>query len=304
MPLRSMTGYGMADAHVSGGRLRVEIKSVNHKSLDVRLSVPKGFGEFEQKVSQQIRERLARGRVSVTCEYRREAASAGCEDASALGIDEARFGAVVKQLQGLKARHGLTGVIGFAELEPYAHLFRKVDGEDRVEDLLGWEEVSAVLDEALDRFDQARVEEGAGIAKMFEAHLEELEERRRALEALRPQLLEGYHERLRERLNALVEAHGGHIEPERVVNEVHHFAEKTDIAEELQRAHAHIERLQRLIAEHEGESIGKKLDFYLQEMIRETNTMASKSNFAELTGHVIEMKSRVEQLREQSANVE
>lgn len=302
MPLRSMTGYGMAEASVSRGTLRVELKSVNHKSLDVRLSVPRGFGEFEQKMSQRIRERLGRGRVSVACEYRREAAAG--DGVSLLGIDEERLGQVVEQLQGLKARHGLSGPIGFAELEPFASLYRRGEQEERVEELLSWEEVATVLDEALDRFERARIEEGAGIEQMFEAHLEELEERRALLEALRPRLLEGYHERLRDRLEALSQAHGGLLDQERIVTEVHYFTEKTDIAEELQRAHAHIERLQRLIAGHEGESIGKKLDFYLQEMIRETNTMASKSNFAELTGHVIEMKSRIEQLREQSANVE
>ncbi len=301
MPLQSMTGYGMANEQVTGGFLRIEIKSVNHKSLDIRMSAPRALGQWEAKLQGAIKQRIGRGRLSVQCDYVQSAGEA--DSAAALGIDEAKFGKVVKQLQGLKERHGLSGVIGFRELEPYRSLYQLDGSQASSAEELTWEEIGKVLSLALDRFEQTRRDEGAGIEQMFRGHLAELAQRREALIELRPRLLEGYHERLTERLNTLSESHGLELDQERVISEVNYFTERTDIAEELQRSGAHIERLLGLL-DVSGEALGKKLDFYLQEMIRETNTMASKSNFAELTGHVVEMKARVEQLREQAANVE
>lgn len=296
MPLKSMTGFGAAREESSGWGLRVEIKAVNHKSLDVRINAPRGWGEFEAKVLTMVRERICRGRMTLTIEASAQAPA----DGALLGVNEARLEQVIDQLRGIQSRHGLAGELTLSELEPYRHLYMLKEPERAP---VTWEQLSPVVDAALTAFDAARCGEGETILELFQGHLAKLGQARERLVELRPVLLEGYAERLRERLLELSERHALDLDQERVIQEVNHFADRTDIAEELQRAGAHLERLCGLL-DVEGEPHGKKLDFYLQEMIRETNTMASKSNFSDLTQIVVEMKSWVEQLREQAANVE
>lgn len=297
MSIRSMTGFGAARAAIHGWHVKVELKAVNHKGLDVRVSAPRSWSWFEARAIKKIKRRLRRGRVSVNVEVGRDLSEAN----AGLAIDEDAFGRVVARLQQLSDEYGLgEHQVTLAEVLTYRSLFELSDSDVTIDDE---EPFLVVVDQALDAFDASRLDEGETIAADLSGHIEALAALLARVEELRPQLLGDYRERLTARLDELAEVHGVSIEPERVVQEIILFADRSDIAEEIQRAGAHIDRLRQLLAEEQGPH-GKKLDFYLQEMIRETNTMASKSNFSELTAVVVEMKSHVEQMREQAANVE
>ena len=296
MSIRSMTGFGHAEGSSQGWSFKAEIKAVNHKALDVRVNTPRDWSWVEPAMLGLIKKALKRGRVSVSIDVRREAAEAS----SGVSIDEAAFAAIVSQLKHLAEVNGITPDVRLSEVLAFRSHFELSDAATLPEDHAPFLEILAA---AISSFDQTRVEEGATILAFYREQLDHLDATLEQIIALRPKLLEDYRARLIARLTELGEAHGLDLEQERIIQEVIHFGDRTDIAEECQRAGAHLVRLRKLISVPEGPH-GKKLDFYLQEMIRETNTMASKSNFSDMTALVVDMKTRIEQMREQAANVE
>ena len=297
MAIQSMTGFGAARGIAPGWRLKVEIKAVNHRGLDARVHAPREWAWLEARIVRRLKERLRRGRVNVSLEL---SPDQGDGPGGLTLLDEEAFGAVARRLKGLAISHGLAADVRLSEVLVYREVFERQAADLEIEDEAPF---MAVVDEAIDAFVASRRQEGQAIAADLTGHLEALDELLAHVRRRRPELVEGFRGRLTERLEELAQAHGVELEPERVIQEVLLFAERSDIAEEIQRAGAHIERLSELLERPEGPH-GKQLDFYLQEMIRETNTMASKSNFAELTDLVVSMKSHVEQMREQVANVE
>lgn len=296
MSIRSMTGFGHAEGSSQGWAFKVELKAVNHKALDVRVNAPRDWSWVEPVALGLIKQSLKRGRVSVSVDVRREVA----EGSAGVSIDEAAFAAVVGQLEHLAKMNGLAPDVRLSEVLAFRSRFELSDAATLPED---HEPFVGVLADAISNFDQTRVEEGATILAFYGEQLDHLDATLARIIELRPKLLEDYRERLIARLTELGKAHGLDLEQERIIQEVIHFGDRTDIAEECQRAGAHLVRLRELIVEPDGPH-GKKLDFYLQEMIRETNTMASKSNFSDMTALVVDMKTRIEQMREQAANVE
>jgi len=295
MAIHSMTGFGAAQAVVEGWRIKVELKAVNHRGLDARVNTPREWTWVEARALGLLKSELHRGRITMHIEISRELSGA-----LSLGIDEDAFGQVVSQLKGLLDRHGLSGELQFSDVLELKSLFTGQSDSAQVEDEAAFD---AVISEAIARFNQTRLEEGATIAKDLRAHREALVANLEKVKVLRPKLLADFRERLTARLEELGEIHSVELDQERIIHEIIMFTERSDIAEELQRAGAHLDRLGELL-ESEEAPLGKKLDFYLQEMIRETNTMASKSNFSDLTDVVVQMKSSIEQMREQAANVE
>jgi uncharacterized protein (TIGR00255 family) len=295
MAIHSMTGFGAAQAVVEGWHIKVELKAVNHRGLDARVNTPREWTWVEARALGLLKNKLQRGRITMHIEISR-----ALSGKLSLGIDEEAFGQVVEQLRGLLGRHGLSQELRFSDVLELKGLFTGSSDATQVEDEAAFD---AVIAEAIDRFDQTRREEGATIASDLRAHRDALVANLEKVKELRPKLLSDFRERLSERLNELGDLHGVELDQERIIHEVIMFSDRSDIAEELQRAGAHLERLGELLDSEEA-PLGKKLDFYLQEMIRETNTMASKSNFSALTDVVVQMKSSIEQMREQAANVE
>ncbi len=298
MSLRSMTGYGASVVELSGWRVRVWCKSVNHKSLDVRVQLPRGWGELEPRVLAKARARLARGRVSLHIEAERHTEASG---GLGLGVDEARFGQVRAELSALSRSHELGDAVTWETMLSFRHLFLVAQDAAQAP---AWEDLEGVVDEALCAFVETREREGAAIAEDLGGHLETLRAGLASVVEMRPALLEGYAGRLQARVTELATREGVIVDPERLAQEAVWMTERADIAEELQRAGAHLVELGALLETCGDEPMGKKLDFYLQEMIRETNTMASKSNFSALTAVVVDMKTAIERMREQAANVE
>lgn len=299
MSVLSMTGYGDADGQIDGWALKVSVRAVNHKALDVRVNSPRDWAWFEPHVAKILRAKVNRGRVDVLIEVR-QAASA---DGALWQVDEDALGSICAQLQSLGQRHGITQPLSWSEVLNFRRLFEKSDAQaaDPEQQL---EQCAALVGMAVDRFNASRAEEGATIASTMLGYLDFLGDGVAQVAAIRPQLLEGYRQRLKERLDEVLQRDDIALDEQRLAQEVVLFADRTDVAEEIQRAGAHVERLKQLFGQPQAEPVGKKVDFYLQELIRETNTMASKSNFSDLTELVVQMKSVIEQMREQAANIE
>lgn len=296
MPLRSMTGFGDVEHTAAGWRVHIELKAVNQRGFDARIHTPRDWGQLEPRLLKALKRHISRGRLSVHVGIER-AEHAPQE----LGIDELAFGAIAAELKRLALAHGLHTQVCLQDVLEFKPLFM---GQHTSRDTLALSVIDEAIAQAIARFDTTRLEEGATLRQDLQQHLDHLIHHLHSVRQLRPALVEGYRGRLTERLAELERLHGLELEESRVAQEVVLFADRSDISEELQRAGAHLDRLADFLRDPGPGPHGKKLDFYLQEMIRETNTMASKSNFAELTEVVVDMKSRIEQMREQAANIE
>ncbi len=299
MSVRSMTGYATASARAQGWVVSVEARSVNHRGLDTRIYVPRECAWLEASIGEMLRKRLQRGRVEVRVDLE---VDEGAGEAEVHYIDPARFGAVCHELREL-SKQTATGPMSLRDVLEFRHVFEKKSvaqiGDDNPALL-------SAVESALDGLVECRESEGQGIAVDMNGHLDRLQARLAELEELLPEEMQAYRARLKERVTQAVADFGaGDIDDERLAQELAYYADKADVAEELQRAASHIDKLRGIFGGEAGDaSVGKTIDFYLQELIRETNTMGSKSNSARGTDLVIDMKSTVERMREQAANIE
>lgn len=286
--LRSMTGWGEGEATADGVTVKVTMRAVNHKQLDVRVALPSAHGALEAELVRVIRRRAHRGRVEVRVSVDTVSATAGVPAAEVLSDTVAALDAIATTYE--LARPTLADVLRFA-------------GGDADAEPISTKIVAPVAREALgvalDAFEGFRAREGAELATFFAESLAALAETLQAIDTHSAEASSAHRARLTERANALLE---GALDPERLEQEVVLIAERSDIAEETQRAGAHREALLAAVA-GDGPH-GKRLDFLLQELIRETNTMASKATSVALTHAVVEAKTLIERMREQAHNVE
>jgi uncharacterized protein (TIGR00255 family) len=296
--LKSMTGYAQARVEQDGWALRISLRSVNHRFLDLHLRMPDGFEVFEPRIRQAVRDRLRRGHVDVTVHYEPAGPAAVHvhRDVAAAYLSAAEE--IRKQfgLQGepdLAAILRLPGVIGSTALP----------SEEEAEAL--GRRIASCLEEALARLEEMRRSEGRHLAEEMSARLRAIAEHATRIEELAERVRPAYARRMETRLRELMGAVP--VEPARVAQEAALLAERGDICEEISRLHSHVQQFEKLLA-GPGEA-GKKLDFLLQEMQREANTMLSKTPGVEADGLAItelalEVKSQIEKLREQVQNIE
>jgi uncharacterized protein (TIGR00255 family) len=298
---KSMTGYAQARVQHNGWALRISLRSVNHRFLDLHLRLPEGFDAFEPLIRQAVRERLRRGHVDVTLHFD----PAG---PAAVQVNRALAEAYWKAADELRRQFGLK-----TEPDPVAVLrlpgviaAGTTAGEFDVEEVerLG-AQVTACLEEALGRLEEMRCAEGRHLVEEMRARLEQIGERAVKVEALAETIRPAYARRLDARLKDLLGETA--MDPARLAQEAAILAERGDISEELARLRSHVEQFAKLL-DGAGE-LGKKLDFLLQEMHREANTMLSKTPGVESEGLAItslglEIKGEIEKLREQVQNVE
>lgn len=290
--IRSMTGFGEGRASTEGGEFTVELRSVNGRYCEVRARIPRDLQALEQGLVQQIKARLVRGHVDLSVR-RAEGASAARPR-----IDEALAEGLVEELRALQSRLGLSGELRVADL-------LRVDGLIRIEEArldperIG-EGLRAALDEALDRLVEMREREGRSLRADLEARFARLEALRAQVETLAPRAIADRQAALKERIEGLME--GPAADPQRVAQEAAILAERMDVAEELTRLASHLEQGRRLL--DGDEPAGRRLDFLVQEMNREANTIASKSGWMDSADLVVEMKAEIERIREQVQNVE
>ncbi|MFZ3218370.1 MAG: YicC/YloC family endoribonuclease [Candidatus Acidiferrales bacterium] len=296
--LKSMTGYAQARAVESGWSLRVTIRAVNHRFLDLHLRIPEGFEPLEPRIRQMVRERVRRGHLDFTLHHE-------LAGPAAVGVNHDVAAAYLKAANSLRQEFGiqtepdlaailrLPGVIGAAAAS--------LEGElERLEPVL-----VACVNEALEKLDRMREQEAQHLREEMSARLRHIAELSAQLETLSERARPAFARRLAARLQELLGE--ATLDMARLAQEASIAAERSDVSEELARLRSHVQQFEMLLAG--AADVGKKLDFLLQEMQREANTLLSKTPGVEVEGLEItrlglEVKSEIEKLREQVQNIE
>jgi uncharacterized protein (TIGR00255 family) len=296
--LRSMTGYAQAQVAENGVGLRVSVRSVNHRFLDLHLRVPEGLEPLEPRIRQIVRERVRRGHLDVTLRYE-------LAGPAAVTVNQEVAAAYLRSIEDLRKQFGvktepdmasilrLPGVIGSSAASP--------DGEIvRLESV-----VARCLTEALDKLDQMREQEASALRDDMTGRLTSIASHAARVETLAERARPAFARRLELRLKELLGE--SPIDPARLAQEAAVAAERSDVSEELARLGSHVQQFESLLVS--GSDAGKKLDFLLQEMQREANTLLSKTpgneaESLEITQLALEIKSEIEKLREQVQNIE
>ena len=295
--VKSMTGFAQARVEHNGWEVRLSLRSVNHRFLDLNLRLPDGFESFEPEIRRKLRERVRRGHIDVTLRYTPSGGAAVQlnRDVAAAYLDAAedlRRGRQLAAEPDVVALLRLPGVIAAG-----------TPSDEELERLAG--HVATCLDQALARLEEMRHVEGRHAAEEMAGRLQRIAEHAGQIETLAERVRPAYATRIEARLRELLKDVAP--DPQRVMQEAAVLAERGDIAEEIARLRSHVQQFEKLLAH--GAEIGKKLDFLLQEMQREANTMLSKTPGVEadglaLTDLALEVKSEIEKLREQVQNVE
>lgn len=298
--MRSMTGFGVGAAPLGGGRVTVEVRSLNHRYLDVRVRVPLETQEHAFFVEQVCRERLTRGRYDVSVRFGGLNGPAASSIARApLRLDAERGKAAYASLVSLRDIVAPGQDVPLSLLTSVPELFVADSAWDYEAARESLREASYA---AIERLNEMRTEEGRALQRELETRLLVVRNLKHDMDRLAPDLVAAYQSRLRERVERLLADGPTRVELGRLEMEVALLADKTDIAEELTRLESHFEQFAALL--RKDEPTGRALDFLLQEMSRETNTIGSKCQDGQLSHRVVELKSEIERLREQVQNVE
>jgi len=290
--IRSMTGFGAGRAARGGEEIDVEVRSVNHKFCEVKARLPRELSALEVELVRAVKERLVRGGVEVAV---RRSATRG---ALAPRVDLALAAEYARVFEEVRSRLGLSGPVSLSEVLAAEGV---VALEERAADLESARgAASEALGLALDRIAEMRAREGEALARDLSLRLNLVEEIVARLERIAPQSIEHYRTRLQERIQEV--ARGFTPDPARLAQEVALFADRIDVAEEFTRLRSHLGQTRALIAG--GEPAGRKMEFLVQEMHREANTIGSKSQSGEISGLVVQLKAEIERMREQVQNVE
>jgi uncharacterized protein (TIGR00255 family) len=290
--MRSMTGFGLGEVTLGSGKLGVEIRGVNHRFLDVRVRVPRELGELAGFVEQVARERLTRGRYEVA--LRVEGTSLG---APVLDVERAR--AAYRALSSLRDELAPGSDVPLTLLGAVPDLF--VSSVDREVDLVR-DATRRAFEAATGALDAMRAREGTALGEDLFRRLDRVRKLAREIERRSPDVTDAHRRRLRERAERLRIATEIDVDGARLEQEIAMFAERCDISEELTRLESHCSQLSALLGS--DEAIGRRLDFLLQEMAREANTVGAKSPDAQIAHAIVEVKAEIERMREQVQNVE
>ena len=297
--IRSMTGYGRAEAVLGGRKYVVEIKSLNHRYLELSLRIPANLLPLELEIKKKINEQLIRGRIDVTIRRETYSGISGIEDTRLLEVNLPLVKNYYDLLIQLKDLFNLKEDITLDMMAGLKDVFIPLETlEDEITVL--WEGLAGVLSNAIAALIDMRQKEGEVLGQDLKARLYLINEHLDEIDARAPRIVLEYQKRLVERIRELMD--GMVIDESRLSQEVAIMAEKSDITEEIVRFRSHIKQFFEMLKS--PEAIGRKVDFLIQEMNREVNTIGSKSNDAEISCHVIEIKSELAKLREQVQNLE
>ena len=291
--IKSMTGYGKGQTCVDGLTVTVEVRSVNHRYGDVSVKAPRALLASELEIKKRVAERLKRGKIDV---FITQETAAGTSALPALNLPLAE--AYMQLFEKLARDFPVTGGVPLELLAGQRDVVLLQEGGVAEEVLAGAVELALAM--ALDMLEKMRLAEGAATLADFEQRLATVEELLGQIETRAPQVPLEWQQRLRERLARY--AQEIEIDPQRLAQELAVYADRCDISEELTRFRSHLQQFRTLFVT--AEPVGRQLDFLVQELNREANTMGSKSNDAELTRSVVTLKSELEKIREQVQNVE
>ena len=287
----SMTGYGRAMGDMDGRQLTIEVKSVNHRFLDIAFRMPRTLMFLEDEARKIIGAKLARGHVDVFMTYRNQRS-----DAKNVSVDRALFDAyngALSQLTGADVRDDRS-LMSIARLPDVLVVTEAEEDQDALRELM-----RQTLNDALDQLVAMRTREGAEMKRDLTEKTNRIEEMTRAIEARYPETVAEYTARLRASIEELI---GQNVDEARLLTEVAVMADRSAIAEETVRLHAHIAQLRECL--ESAEPVGRRIDFLVQELNREVNTITSKSQDVPITKLAVDMKAEIEKLREQLQNIE
>ena len=287
----SMTGYGRASREADGRQMTVELKSVNHRFLDLSFRMPRNLMFLEDAARKGISARLSRGHVDVFVTYRNLRT-----DARTVSVDRALFAAYASALDGVSDL-GLSDdrtLMSIARLPDVLNVTEAEEDQAAVEALM-----KDTLSEAIDQLLAMREREGEAMKRDLSEKVDAIERMTGEVEARYPETVAAYTARLRAAVEELI---GSGVDETRLMMEVAVMADRSAIAEETVRLHSHVKQLRTLF--ESAEPIGRRLDFIVQELNREVNTISSKSQDIPITQLTVSMKAEIEKLREQLQNVE
>ncbi len=273
--------------------MSVEIRTVNHRFFSPNLKIPAAYGRWEGEIREQLRQRIARGHVSLSVRVERD------PSAQVSGIDETRFVQYLAALRALKAKHSVEGSIDLATV---LRLPEVVATQSEVVEADAGETLAAIVTKAMDALIAMRRVEGAKLAAFLAERVGVVEAALGRVEQRAPIRLREQHDRVRKTVSELIGGAGA--DPQRVAQEVAILADRLDLSEELDRFRSHLSAFRDTAGARTGEPVGKRLGFILQEMVREANTIGSKASDARIQEDVIAIKEELERIREQVENLE
>jgi uncharacterized protein (TIGR00255 family) len=289
-----MTGYGRKETGGEAGHFSIEIRSVNNRYIDVQVKMPRGLSLLELRVKKALQQRCSRGRFDVLITRNGDR-----EKATRLVVDDVLAGQYVGLLRDLKMRHGLAGEVDLSLVAGMQNIITMTEVSEDMEAI--WVLLAGGLDAALDELDRMRLDEGAALVRDITGRIDAIEGMVRSIGAQSPLTVEKARKRMADTLAKLLQEQP---DPARLAQEVAILAERTDVTEELTRLDSHLAQFRAMLIETPGEAVGRKLDFLLQEMGREVNTIASKCQDAAISLDVVQCKAELEKIREQVQNVE
>ncbi len=289
--ISSMTGFGAADGLVGDARATVEIRTVNHRFFSPNLKLPAAFGRWEGEIRELLRQKIARGHVTLTARIDR--------DSTAPVIDETRLAHYLTALKALQKKHKLAGELDLSTLLRLPDVIAAPSDEIEPRD---GDALVRLVAKAVDNLTAMRKAEGAQLSGFLLERVEVIESRLAKTEKRAPVRLREQHDRVKRTVGELVGGAGA--DPQRIAQEIAILADKLDIVEELDRFSSHLSAFRDTTRSKTSDPVGKRLGFILQEMVREANTIGSKANDVPILEDVIAIKEELERIREQVENLE
>lgn len=291
--IKSMTGYGHAQQIVHGRDITVEIKSVNHKFFDFSVRTTRGYSFLEDKMRNFVKERVSRGKVDVYVTVLEVD-----ETASDVILNESLAAGYLRAMRELSDKFGLPDDITVSSVARYTDLFTVRRAEKNQDEI--WEDIRPILEEAVEDFVAMRTAEGSRLREDVLGRMDVITADVARVEALSPQTLADYTRKLRTRIEELKGDTA--IDEQRLLTEIAIFADRIAVDEETVRLRSHMDQM-RLMLDGD-EAVGRRLDFMVQEMNREANTIGSKAQNSEIAHLVVDIKAEIEKIREQIQNIE
>ena len=290
--IKSMTGYGKATLSRENREYQIEIKSVNHRYLDMNIKMPKTISYLEEEVKKTIMTYVKRGKVDVFITFENNST-----EGRKIQINKEIASVYIKELKKLAEEENILANIEVTEISKYPDVL-SIQNEQNEEKIK--QELIEVTKQAVQKLVEMRSAEGSKMAQDLLQRVEEVQQNVTKISDQSTGLIQDYVVKLESRIKELLPNH--EIDQNRLVQEVVIFADKCSVQEEITRLNSHIAQFKNFLQAEEN--IGKKLDFLIQEMNRETNTIGSKANCLEITNKVIDIKTQLENIREQIQNIE
>ena len=292
--IRSMTGYGKQSLSIDGREYQIEIKSVNHRYLDINIKMPKTLSYLEDTIKKEISEKIKRGKIDVFITFENNS-----QEGKNIKINKELAKLYINQLKELAQEEKISSNIEVIEIAKFPDILTiKVDEEDEKIK----QEIIQTTQEATNKIIEMKNIEGEKISQDLLQRISNIENKIIEISEKSTGLIEEYVVKLEKRIQEILKTEK--IDKSRLAQEVVIYADKCSIEEEITRLKSHIYQFKNLISNNGNETIGKKLDFIIQEMNRETNTIGSKANNLEITNGVIDIKTELEDIREQIQNIE